>query len=514
MAERLNKLRDWFKNYYSELSKNQKIVRISVLVIVVFILAFSIFVLTRTNYAVLGSGLPTDESAKITQKLTEVGIQWKTENNASTVLVPEDEIDSARMQLSLAGFSGPQIFTYDDLLGKLSITMDQETKNELMLQAKEGSMERALISLENVENAIVNLYVKKSSTFLNLEDDVSKASVVLTLSGSEKLTKEQVSGIVSLISDSVKGLNPNNITIVDQSGVRLNKRVDEEDDNYDMEAQDGLKVTTERRINKDLENFLSNIYGEGNVKVNTSVKLDFNGRVSEIVKFSPPVEGATQGLVRSSNELRERVNNDNEGGAPGTDSNTTDTPQYPTGDIGQKDYEKSQSILNYELNKTVEKLEKAKGQIVDISVAVIVNKKTLVDETLTEDDRLKLIDLVRSAAGMDESKNVQVLAKEFFEEPLIQLEPRAATFLGLPLWVFAVIGVLVLLAVVGLVIFLKRKTKETEEVVNEILEEQSELEELSMGEEDKSSPRYQIEKFIDTSPEIVAQLLKSWMNEE
>ncbi len=514
MAERLNKLRDWFKSYYSELSKNQKIVRISILVVVVLVLAFSIFMLTRTNYAVLGSGFSTEESAKITQKLSEVGIDWKTENNATTVLVPEDVIDSARMQLSLAGFSGPQIFTYDDLLGKLSITMDQETKNQLMLKAKEGSMERALISLENVENAIVSLYVKKSSTFLNLEDDVSKASVVLTLKDSSAITKEQVSGIVSLISDSVRGLNPGNITIIDQSGVRLNKRVEEGDDNYDMSAQDDLKVLTERRINKELENFLSNIYGDGNVKVNTSVKLDFNARVSEIVKFSPPVEGATQGLVRSSNELKERVNNEKNGGAPGTDSNATDTPQYPTGNIGEKDYEKSQNILNFELNKTVEKLEKAKGQIVDISVAVIVNKKNLVDETLTEDDRLKLIELVRSAVGMDETKNVQVLAKEFYEEPLVPLEPQATTILGLSPWIFAVVIVLILLLVIGFIIFMKKRSKETEEVVNEILEEQSELEELAMAEEDKSSPRYQIEKFIDTNPEIVAQLLKSWMNEE
>ncbi len=514
MSESLKKRTESLKEYYEKLSKNQKIVRISLAVLFVLILTISIFTLTKTEYVVLGSGLPLDQSSRITQKLTETGIEWKTKNAATTVLVPKNKIDKARMELAVAGVDSPKVFTYDELISKQSLTMDQQTKNQLILKMKEGSIERSLMCLEPVDRAVVNLYVKKSSTFLNLEDDVSKASIVVTTAGGKKLTKEQVNGMVGIILNSVKGLKEENITIVDQNSNRLNKKTSEDNDNYEVDEQDGIKVGIEKRLNKAIEGFLVNIYGEGNVKVRTSVKLDFNGKVSEVLKFMPPIEGSTTGLVRSSNELKEKVNNSVKGGSAGTDANTTETPQYPTGEIGQKDYEKAQSILNYDFNKTVEKLEKAKGQITDISVAVIVNKKTLVDETLTEDDRLKLIELVRAAAGFDETRNVQVLAKNFFEEPVVQFEPDTKLIFGLPVWMVITIVAILLGLIIVFIVISKRKQRETEEVVQEIIEEQKELEEIAMFDDDKSSPKYQIEKFIDTRPEIVAQLLKSWMEDE
>jgi len=62
----------------------------------------------------------------------------------------------------------------------------------------------------------------------------------------------------------------------------------------------------------------------------------------------------------------------------------------------------------------------------------------------------------------------------------------------------------------------KRKAKEEEELLIQRLEEEKarELEEIQAGYEDKSSPKYQIEKFIDSNPEAVALLLKAWLHED
>mgnify|MGYP006977545295 CR=1 FL=1 len=43
-------------------------------------------------------------------------------------------------------------------------------------------------------------------------------------------------------------------------------------------------------------------------------------------------------------------------------------------------------------------------------------------------------------------------------------------------------------------------------------EEREEFEEIDTDFQDRSSPKYQIEKFIDSKPDSVAQLLRSWLN--
>ncbi len=60
----------------------------------------------------------------------------------------------------------------------------------------------------------------------------------------------------------------------------------------------------------------------------------------------------------------------------------------------------------------------------------------------------------------------------------------------------------------------KRKTEKVAEEEELAIIEQEELEAISTEMEDKSSPKYQIEKFLESNPEAVASLLRSWLNED
>ncbi len=513
MAERIQRIREWFKNRIESMGRRTKILWILGAVLFLVVVTFSILALTKVDYVVFNRDLSPEQSGKITAKLNELGIKNKTANSATVVLVDENQVDKARMELALAGFSGQQALTYDDILDKIDFTMSADTKNKLFLQAQQGSIANSLMTVEGVKKAEVFINVRESSTFLNLEDDVATASVKLVLESGKKLSPDQVSGLVSFVATAVKGLDENNITIIDQNGIKLNGSTGS-DEEFATRTQDDLKLSVETRLDNSLTEFLNNIYGEGNVEVKSSVKLDFDAYVREKEEFSVPVEGATEGLVRSVNELKENVVNPSFGGAAGTDSNTTEIPEFPTSDEEKSAYNKSQKTLNYELNRMVEKLEKAKGQIQDISVAIIINKKSLVDENLSEDDSKKIVELVKAAAGFDETRNVQVMAKDFFEEAVVPLESPGMTVLGVPVIAFAaVVGAVLVLGIIAFII-LRRRKKEVEEIVEEIELEQQEIEEIQTELEDKSSPKYQIEKFIDARPEIVAQLFRTWMDED
>ncbi len=512
MAELVSRLRtqllDWFNN--TEPRKKWMIIGAIAITLIVALIMF--LAISRTQYAILYRGLSQEEASQVSTKLDELQIKYQIQDNTSTILVDEKMIDKARMELSVAGLVTDSGFSYEDILSQLTFTQTTEEKNRLFLLAQQTDLAMALKSLDSVENAKVMLNVKASSSFLNLEEDVSSASVVLHLKPNKTLNEQQVMGMVNIITTSVKGLTPEKITIIDQTGKQLN-RIDDDSNVGASSTQDELKVTVENRLDKNIGDFLAQIYGPDNVQVKSSVKLDFDKQVTNVVQFSTPVEGATEGLVRSVNSLKENVVNNTSGGVAGTDTNTAEVPNFPTGSNGASDYNKSQEILNYELNELEQTITKAEGQITNISVSVIVNKKALVDEVLTEEHKQEVINLVSAAAGFENTKNVVVVAQDFFQAPEVPLGEAPATLFNIPIWVYFVI--LGMVAVTALVVFLMiRRKSQSLKVAQEIIEEQEELEEINTDFQDKSSPKYQIEKFIDSRPEAVAQLLRSWLNDD
>ncbi len=515
MAEKIQQAREWLKNKLTALSRRAKILWILGAVLFVSLVVFLIMNAVQVEYVVFNRGLTPEQTGRISAKLTELNIEHEVTDSATTVIVNKEKVNQARMELAMAGFSASEALTYDDAFTDIPFTASAETRNKIFLQRKKRDLAMTLMYLEPVEKAAVEIYVKESSTFLNLNEDVSKASVVLTLKPNVTLSKEQVDGILSIVVDSVEGLEPDRVTITDQNAVKLNKNNNLDSAMLDSSTQDELKVAIEDRIDNTVTDFLATVYGNGNVRVKSSVRLDFNVEVTEMNSYSPPIEGSQEGMIRSINNLKENVKNNEAQGAVGTDSNTTETPQYPTGDEDGSAYKKSQEIINYELNSVKKHLEKEKGQISNISVAVIINKKSLVDETLTAEDEATLISLVKASTDdFQKNSNITVMAMDFHEEEVVPLETEEDGLLGIPIWVWIASGVGILLLIIFVIFMLKRNKKESEEIIEEIQNEQEELEEIRTDFEDKSSPKYQIEKFIDSRPEIVAQLLRSWMNDD
>lgn len=478
----------------------------------VLILTVLLIVFTRPQYQILYRGLEPQEANEIVTKLEELSIAYQVQDNASTILVEERFLDKARMELSVAGLISDVGFSYEDVLNRLTFTQTTEEKNRMFLLAQQTEIAQALRNLDSVEDARVILNVKASSSFLNLEEDISSASVMLRLKPNRTLNDQQIMGVVNLITTAVKGLTPEKITIIDQTGQQLNSNPDASNIGSSS-TQDELKVTVENRLDKNIGDFLAQIYGPDNVQVKSSVKLDFDRQVTNVVQFTTPIEGAQDGLVRSMNTLKENVVNNTSGGAAGTDTNTAEIPNFPTSTSGQSDYSKSQEILNYELNELQQTITKAEGQITDISVSVIINTKALVDETLTEEHKTEVVNLVSAAAGFENTKNVVVVAREFYVAPEVPLGEAPATLFNIPIWVYFVVLAMVAVTA-GVVFFMIRRKAQSLKVAQEIIEEQEELEEINTDFQDKSSPKYQIEKFIESSPEAVAQLLRSWLNDD
>lgn len=510
MGEFLNRIRAQAVSFFQSLDSRQRTIYGLVAAFVIIALGLGVFFMMQTNYTPIMNNLTASDAGAMTAKLDELGIPWQLNNNRTTLMVPEQQADKAMMELAVSGFADAGEITWQDVMNQTSIVMSNDEKNKLYLQAQITALTKAIEALDNVENAIINLTMSEESNFLLENDDEARASVVLNVKGGT-LSDEQVNGIVMIIVNAVKGLDASNVTITDSTGVQLNQ-TDSDSDNYIVSNQFEMTDAVRKDVRTRIKDFLATIYGDNHVEVSVNVKLDFDTQESEQVVFSPP-EGFEEGLVRSMTELSETVIGSTSGGVPGTDSNI-DTTSYAEESNGSSTYRKANRTLNYELNQINTKISKAKGQIEDISIAVIIDKEQLVDETLTEEQRLEVVGLVSAAAGLDQ-RFVQVSAQTFAPDDTVMISTADGGALPIPMWLIGVIVGVVIVILVSVVLVMRRRRSQQQQMEQEqAIIEQAELEEITTDFQDKSSPKYQIEKFLESNPEAVAALLRSWLNED
>ncbi len=524
MNEVLNRIKEKVSGFCKGLNKNKKIMLILGIVASVLIVTFGLLRLTRPVYVPIAQGLTPVEAQAVTSKLDELGISWESSANTSVVMVKEGDASRARMQI--AADMAVANFSWTDVFGSESITMTSQTREQMYIQATKSDLEASIKTLDSVNDAKVILMIPKESNYFIKDEIKSKASVVLSLKNGYTLSEDQVNGIVNLVASSVKDLTQENITILDTAtGVQLNNP-NNESGGFTANTQYDLQYRVQQQMQLDLTAFLEKIYGPGNVEVQPNIVLDFN-KESETQKiFSPPIEGEVTGMARSITTIKENVVNGNTAtGAPGTDSNTGEATNFVEGDDTGSSYEKASETLNYELNEIKRELVKSQGDIKEMSIGILVNSKVLVDETMTEETKNQLVDLIAQSAGT-QTENITVMVSSFADPMALydvySTDAAKGTLFGIPVFAL-VLAVFVTLAVILAIVLLSKRKKdraqaEAEAVAREEeedrLREKAELDAIESAEDDKGSPKYHIEIFVDKNPEAAATLLRAWLNDQ
>lgn len=515
MGEKFLKIKKAVVAFLNKYTKKQKINVFIGFILILIISTLTILNITKPEYSVLYKELDIKESANITKSLDELKIDYKI-NDEGTILVKKEDINKIKMDLSTQGIPSTK-FSYDDLLNKNTMFMSEDEKDRVFNYALKNQIESVIEEMPAIKNADVILTIPKDSTFILDENkENSKASVTLELNDGFSLDKQSIEGIAFLVSNSVQGLSVDNITIHDSTGRVLNKKDNEE--SYESTNQLEIQNKVKEDIEDNLVEFLSTIYGYGNVSVMASVKLNFDTDITETKEYNTPIEGEENGLIRSIKEKNESVNNSQNGGVPGTDSNTEEITKYQQEESEKSAYNNFDKTVNYELNEIVRKVEKAKGQIQDITVAVVLNSEILPDKELTQEKKKEIVNSVSSAAGID-TKRVEVYAQSFNNTSDEGVDEIDNGKLNMPMWTIILIILLILIPVFICIVYIikvkKEKEKESkmEEESQNINIMQEEIEELELDIKE-SGHKKSIENLVNKNPEIVAQLLKSWIDEE
>jgi len=515
MGETFEKMRKQLNEFWQGRTKVQKIKIAASAAILLICFSILMFLTSRPEMVPLYSQLDIKDAGNIAEKLDELKISWKMGTGETEILVPKEDVNRLRMQLATEGLPRNGFSLVEALDNTKLGTTDIERRTKIQL-GQEYAIANAIETIESVEYAQVSLYIPDDNMFaLSNKDYDTTAGIILKLEPGMQLTREQIDGIVNFVSKSVKGLKKENISIIDQTGREISADLDTEQGK--LLSQMEIELNTQQRLQKSIREFLETAYGKNNVDVRVNLKLDFDSKVTNIVRFEPPIPGDSKGLARSIQELEEHNTNGGTGGIPGTDSNPDDSIAYGEVENTSSKYEKVNQIVNYELNEIKEEIVKAQGQVKSLTVAVLINSNIL-NQDLDQQQEDNIANMVAAAAGID-ANLVEIQSLPFdttFADEVNKKFEDIEKFEKMKFYTY--LGGLAVLLIAGLIstAFVLRKRRHKKDMglmPGAALDTQEEVEEISLN-RDKSPSKKQIEKFIDRKPEEAAQLLKTWLNKD
>ncbi|WP_153769985.1 flagellar basal-body MS-ring/collar protein FliF [Labrenzia sp. CE80] len=431
----------------------------AVAAILVGVFAFIIFRVTAPQMTQLYSDLTLEDSGAIVNQLESLGVQYELKRDGSTILVPGEQVARLRMRLAedglpTGGSIGYEIFDRTDTLGATSFV-----QNINKLRAIEGELSRTIASIDRINAARVHLVIPERQLFQRDRRPPS-ASIVLNVRGS--LGTGEIRAVQHLVATAVDGLNPERVSIVDETGRLLASGADSDEDGVVSTSLQERVVAVESRLRNQIEEILNSVVGPGRARVRVAADVDFNRTTETIETFDP------EGQVVRSTQTKEEASSSVSGQDEVTVGNQLPNGGEGNGENGDRDDASlTEEIVNYEISKSTRTEIVEAGRIKRLSVAVLVDGlyepnedgdvtySPRAQETL---DRIAV--LVRSAVGFDETRGdvVEVVNLQFAMAPQGDLTAEGDglfEFTRQDIMRFAELGVLLLISLL-LLLFVVR----------------------------------------------------------
>ncbi len=390
-----------------------------------FLITFSIVIggfvalLMYTNrpvYQPLFSDLTSSDEAKIVDKLKEKRIPYRLRESDGTIEVPEEMVHQARLDLATEGLpaGGSVGFEVFDNMSFGTTEFEMKLRHT---QALQGELERTIRSIDVVEQARVHIVAAGDSMFA-VDEKPATASVVLKIAPGRALSFNKLQGIVHIVSRSVEGLQPENVSVVDTEGGILTKGQDKNGmgnvSNDQFEYQQRMAEAYEKKIVDMLEPFV----GAKKVKATVTLDVDFRS-----VKIEEEIFDPDSVFVKSEQTIRENSSDGNRmaSGSPDLQGQNVGGGLENVG-TASKSSESENSIINYEYNKKLRKEIDTPGEITRLSASVIIDgpydtstdadgNTVKVFRGLDRKQKKSFEDIVKKAIGFNEERGDQVVVE-------------------------------------------------------------------------------------------------------
>lgn len=407
----------------------------------------------------LYQGLDDADRAAVAQALDGAQVKYNIDSNSGAITVSDADFYKAKMLLAQEGLpkSAP---TGDQMIESLPMGASRAVEGERLRSAREMDLARTIEAIDAVASARVHLAVQQPSVFLR-ESAKPSASVMLKLYQGRQLSDAQVQAIVHLVSSSVPGMSPDDVSVVDQAG-RLLSSAGTDPESRATNAQVQLQGKVENRYIEALNKLLTPILGADNFTA--EVHADLNFAEVQSTRESFPKDTAVVRQEEGSWTADGAAGGAASGGIPGALSNQappaaqvaaapngTLTPQIPgaPGQTAAGGANKTSENYNraYQLDREVSVTRNPVGDIRRISVAVAIREDA--KKKLKPAELAQIQNLIKGAVGFDQARGDQVAVSvqkfvpvEAAEEPPFYEAPMVIT-IGRNLGILALAALLI-----------------------------------------------------------------------
>lgn len=489
------------------------------------------------SYAPLYSQMNPRDSSDVVTVLERNGIEYKIDPNHGTLLVASNELQSARLKLAAEGLPRGTDSSEEMFAGSNAFNTSQFMENARYKQALETQLARTISKFNDIKSARVHLAIPRESAFVR-DSQSPSASVFIDIYAGSEIKKHTVSAIVNLVASSIPNLNSSRVTVVDQDGQLLNEGGGQtmfSDTDRFLDYRQSL----EHQYAQKIQDMLTPILGFGRVRAKVSADIDFTTFEQTQELFNPELPS-----LRSEQKMEEtRSVSSDASGVPGALSNTPQatptigpaskkpTPQTAVDEKEKAGDQRTQSTKNFELDKTVSHTKKQPGTIKRLSVAVLVDNRSEMDEktkkviqkplTTKEIDQIKL--LVSDAIGLDVKRgdSLNVINSGFVKPDPIAAMPEERFWQKDLFWsiVKQASGALFILAMIfGVLRPMLKTLANNKDMVQAGGSTKSSGDAYSDGRisikdaTDYDSQLSLLRQVVDREPKRVAQVVKSWVD--
>ena len=502
------------------------------------------------DYRTLFSNLSDQDGGAIVSQLTQMNVPYRFADNGGAIEVPADKVHELRLRLAQAGLPKGGAVGFE-LLDQEKFGISQFSEQVNYQRALEGELSRTIETLGPVKSARVHLAMPKPSLFVR-EQKPPSASVTVNLEPGRALDEGQISAVVHLVSSSVAGLPPGNVTLVDQSGHLLTQSNTNARDLNDAQLKYAADV--ESRVQRRIEAILGPIVGNSNVHAQVTAQIDFDNKEQTEEQYRPNGD-ASQAVLRSRqvNES-EQIGSPYPGGVPGALSNSpAPAPSAPittppanntsrttsTQSSGGPRNTQRNETSNYEVDRTIRHTKRNVGDIQRLSVAVVVNYRALADgktQALSAEQMKQIDDLTREAMGFSSQRGdtLNVVNSPFTQSeetggelPFWQQQSFIDQLMSLGRWLLVLL-VAWLLWRKAVRPQLMRRQQETQVAAEQarVIQETQDAVEVHLSKDEQLQQRranqrmgaevmsQRIRDMSDNDPRVVALVIRQWMNND
>lgn len=315
-----------FAAIWKKLGVNQKAMILMMIGGLIAGIVALVMISRRSSYELLYADVDEKDMARLVSFLKESKVPFQVGGAGRSIMVAEGSKYDVQAQLISSDLTPQSGHTGLESYNPSALASTPQQERMLKRRALQGELSRVLNHIEHVEWADVQIALGDEGGLLGDEAN-AKAAITLRLRGGYTLKPTQIEGMRQLVANAIQGLEPKNVSLIDDTGVLLSPAQDNTAATQASSRQ-SYRQMVEQELAAKAQALLDNTLGKGKSTVRVTAILNMD--LKDVTMESFNADGTYTRIEKMSEETTEgtggKTTSEVEKVAPKTLTHTRSTP--------------------------------------------------------------------------------------------------------------------------------------------------------------------------------------------